>query len=155
MEDPLKIIPVNLGVKYSPPKIGLEYHLPNQPEIQLIYEVPLVSFVETRILTRDIVDQLFHEHRMYLHPRVIARSQIERLVERVLAKQRSINEKENSNKMNARRDQHLDFKPAPLSEAPVAAPVKMAAPAIRLEDAPDSERSAGPQDSNMKGFAAD
>ena len=48
MEDPLKIIPVNLGVKYSPPKIGLEYHLPQQPEIQLIYEVPLVSFVETR-----------------------------------------------------------------------------------------------------------
>jgi hypothetical protein len=33
-EDPLKIIPVNFGVKFMPPKLGLEYHLPSQPQIQ-------------------------------------------------------------------------------------------------------------------------
>jgi len=33
MENPLRVIPVNLGVKYSPPKLGLEYHMPGQPQI--------------------------------------------------------------------------------------------------------------------------
>jgi hypothetical protein len=28
-DNPLKIIPVNFGVKFHPPKIGLEYHMPN------------------------------------------------------------------------------------------------------------------------------
>ena len=41
MENPLSIIPVNLGVKYSPAKIGLEYHMPGQPLLQYVYEIPL------------------------------------------------------------------------------------------------------------------
>jgi hypothetical protein len=27
-DDPLKIIPVNFGVKFNPAKLGLEYHMP-------------------------------------------------------------------------------------------------------------------------------
>ena len=43
--DPLQIIPVNFGVKFQPPKLGLEYHLPGQPQIQHIYEIPLNAYL--------------------------------------------------------------------------------------------------------------
>jgi hypothetical protein len=86
MEDPLRIIPVNLGVKYSPPKLGLEYHMPGQPEMQYIYEIPLVQFVNQRLPSYQITSMLFSDHRMYLHPRVIAESQIMRLIDKVLAR---------------------------------------------------------------------
>ena len=41
VENPLQIIPVNFGVKFNPPKLGLEYHLPDAPTTKRIYEIPL------------------------------------------------------------------------------------------------------------------
>jgi hypothetical protein len=40
-----------------------------------------------------------------LHPRVIARHQVERLIEKVLAKQRVINERESSSKANRKQQE--------------------------------------------------
>ena len=100
MENPLRIIPVNLGVKYSPPKLGLEYHMPNQPEVQFIYEIPLVQFVDSRLDSDKITSIIFKEHGQYLHPRVIGHDQVLRLVDKVLSRQRVINERESSSKAN-------------------------------------------------------
>ena len=61
-DNPLKIIPVNFGVKYNPPKIGLEYHLPNYPQIQYIYEIPLNEYLQKKLTIDEIINVIFNEH---------------------------------------------------------------------------------------------
>jgi hypothetical protein len=36
-----EVVPINFGIKYKPPKLGLQYHLPDQPMAQFVYEVNL------------------------------------------------------------------------------------------------------------------
>ena len=85
-DNPLKIIPVNFGVKFHPPKLGLEYHMPNQPQIPLTYEIPLQNLLSKQLSVEQIVDQIFELHSYYVHPRVISRKQVTNLIERVLAR---------------------------------------------------------------------
>ncbi len=85
-DNPLKIIPVNFGVKFHPPKLGLEYHMPNQPMIPLTYEIPLADLLGKQLSVDQIVSQIFELHSYYVHPRVISRKQVTNLIERVLAR---------------------------------------------------------------------
>ena len=80
---PRKIIPVNFGVKFNPPKLGLEYTLVDQPLIQQIYEIALSPMLEKNLSVDEIVNLLFQEHNFYLHPKVIAKLQVRKLIERV------------------------------------------------------------------------
>ncbi len=84
--DPLQIIPVNFGVKFQPPKLGLEYHLPGQPQIQHIFEIPLHTYLNQGLNADQVVSQIFVDHMYYIHPRVIGKQQLKRLIERVFAK---------------------------------------------------------------------
>ena len=40
-----KVCPVGFGIKFSPPKLGLQYHYPGRPEEQLLYEILLMPFI--------------------------------------------------------------------------------------------------------------
>mgnify|MGYP003341909994 CR=1 FL=1 len=48
-DNPLKIIPVNFGVKYKAAVLGLEYYKPDQPQIPLKYEIPLIELINRRL----------------------------------------------------------------------------------------------------------
>lgn len=78
------IVPLNFGVKFSPPKLGLSYFIVGQTESQsLLYEIMLKEF-----LTMDsetITAKLFEIHKDYLNPRYIKRNQVKRLVDKVLS----------------------------------------------------------------------
>jgi hypothetical protein len=87
---PLKIIPVNFGVKFNPPKLGLEYKPIDQPMTQLIYEIALQPHLDRGLNTDDIVQTLFSEHNQYLHPKVIAKSQLRKLVDRVVERAKKL-----------------------------------------------------------------
>ena len=79
-----KVCPVSFGIKFSPPKLGLQYHLPGRPEEQLLYEVILTPFINKGLDCEAIVNQLFESHKEYINSRVIAKQQVRRLVDRVL-----------------------------------------------------------------------
>ena len=79
-----KVCPVSFGIKFSPPKLGLQYHLPGKPEEQLLYEVILTPFINKGLDCEGIVQQLFDSHKEYINSKVIARHQVKRLVDRVL-----------------------------------------------------------------------
>ena len=53
---PLKIIPVNFGVKFNPPKLGLEFTNVGQPHIQHIHEISLQGYIERQVDVDQIVD---------------------------------------------------------------------------------------------------
>ena len=71
-------------MKYHPAKLGLEYQLESLPGQQCIYEVTLTKYIEQGMSAGQIVDLLFDLHRDFINPKVIARRQVTRLVERVL-----------------------------------------------------------------------
>lgn len=78
------IIPLNFGVKFSPPKLGLSYFIVGQIEQQsLIYEIPLKEFLN--LDAESVTAKIFELHRNFLNPKYIKRNQVKRLVEKVLA----------------------------------------------------------------------
>lgn len=82
----VKVVPVNFGIKFSPPKLGLQYHLPNEPHHRLVYEVNLQNFIKKQMKSDAVTNYLFDVHQDYINPKVIARSQVYRLVDKVMAK---------------------------------------------------------------------
>jgi hypothetical protein len=102
---PLQIIPLNFGIKFKPPKIGLEYMMIGQPALQLKYEIALGLYLDNKALTTDaIVDRIFSEHKDYLHTRVVAQEQVRKLIERVKARlgaQTEHKENKQSNQVSA------------------------------------------------------
>ena len=80
------MIPVNLGVKYKPAKLGLEYQLESMPNQLCIYEITLTSYIEQSMNTTMIVDLIFDLHSEFINPKVISRRQITRLIDRLLTR---------------------------------------------------------------------
>jgi hypothetical protein len=67
----MEIIPINFGLKYRPPKLGLEYHIKDQPAAHFLHEFSL-SFVTKYSDVDDVTDELFERHNEFLNPRVIS-----------------------------------------------------------------------------------
>jgi hypothetical protein len=40
----MEVIPENFGLKYKPPKLGIQYYMKGDPEAHFVHEIPL-SFV--------------------------------------------------------------------------------------------------------------
>lgn len=79
----MEIIPINFGLKYRPPKLGLEYHIKDQPAAHFLHEFSL-SFVTKYSDVDDVTDELFERHNEFLNPRVISHQQVRRLVDRLI-----------------------------------------------------------------------
>ena len=80
------VIPANFGVKYKPAKLGLEYYLQGVPEQCCIYEVTLTKYIEQGMSSSQIVDLIFDLHGDFINPKVIARRQVTRLVDRLIGR---------------------------------------------------------------------
>lgn len=39
------VVPINFGIKFKPPKLGLQYHLPDKPLTHHVYEVNIQYFI--------------------------------------------------------------------------------------------------------------
>ena len=37
----MDVVPVNFGLKYRPPKLGIQYYVASQPSVTLVHEIPL------------------------------------------------------------------------------------------------------------------
>jgi len=79
----MDIIPVNLGVKFRPAKLGMEFYPVGEPNSQLIYEIPL-EFIKFDSNADQAVEYLFAQYGELLNPKVISMPQIKRLVLRVI-----------------------------------------------------------------------
>lgn len=79
----VEIVPVNFGLKYKPAKLGVQYHIKDQPNAHFVHEIPL-SFVTKYSDIDDVTDQLFEKNSIYLNPRVVSHHQVRRLVDRLV-----------------------------------------------------------------------
>lgn len=93
-----EVVPLNFGLKYRPAKLGVEYHIKDQPAAHFVHEIPL-SFVTRFSDIDDVTDELFEKYSLYLNPRVVSHNQVRRLVER-LVKQLTAADSKSPNKEN-------------------------------------------------------
>lgn len=89
------IVPVNFGLKYKPAKLGVEYHIKDQPLAHFVHDIPL-SFITKYSDTDDVTDDLFDKNPLYLNPRVVSHHQVRRLVDRLIKALGSQQDKENA-----------------------------------------------------------
>lgn len=91
-----QIVPVNFGLKYRPPKLGLQYHFGGRASQTFVHEIPL-GFVTAKSDIDQATNSLMEQHAQYLHPKIVNPSQIRRLVERLVLK---LKEQTEGNKEN-------------------------------------------------------
>ena len=67
----MEVVPLNFGLKYRPPKLGIQYYMSENPQLTLVYEIPL-SHVNKSVNIELITKELFEKHKLYLNPKVVS-----------------------------------------------------------------------------------
>ena len=67
----MEVVPVNFGLKYKPPKLGVEYYIRDQPNMHFVHEIPL-SFVTKQTNVDLVTSDMFEKHKNYLNPKVVS-----------------------------------------------------------------------------------
>jgi hypothetical protein len=79
----MEVVPVNFGLKYKPPKLGIQYYLKDQPTTHFVHEIPL-SFVSKGTNVESVTKEIIEKNKFYLNPKVVSSRQVSRLVERLV-----------------------------------------------------------------------
>lgn len=79
----MEVIPVNFGLKYRPPKLGVQYVMRDSPTTHFVHEIPL-AFVTKTANVDVVVKEIIEQNKMYLNPKVVSVNQVKRLIERLV-----------------------------------------------------------------------
>ncbi|CAI2377577.1 unnamed protein product [Moneuplotes crassus] len=116
-----KVIPTNFGLKYDPPKLGIQYYFKENPHKTYVHEVKLDDVQNKK--SQDLLDELFTKHNKFVDPKVVSRNQIENLIEKLKTHmsgnsplKNKENLHENTNKNSEREDWELDINSAQKEE---------------------------------------
>jgi hypothetical protein len=66
----MEVVPVNFGLKYKPPKLGIQYYFTERPDICLVHEISL-SFVNKTSNIDLITKDLFDKNKTFLNSKVV------------------------------------------------------------------------------------
>ena len=91
----MDVVPVNFGLKYRPPKLGIQYYVASQPSVTLVHEIPLAFLNKTSNID-SVIKDLVDKNKLYLNPKVVSTNQIKRLLSRLVQNTQSPTNKENS-----------------------------------------------------------
>lgn len=91
-----QIIPVNFGLKYRPPKLGVQYQIAGgSASGTFVHEISL-SFITSQSDIDLTTKELIEKNQTYLNCKLVNASQVKRLVERLV----KYLQKESENKEN-------------------------------------------------------
>ena len=76
-----KVIPTTFGLKYNPPKLGIQYYFQDNPKATFVHEVNLENVANKK--TEEVINDLFTKHKKFIDPKVVSRNQLENLMERL------------------------------------------------------------------------
>ena len=101
----MEVVPVNFGLKYKPPKLGVEYYLKESPSTHFVHEIPL-AFVTQSSNVDALTKEIIEKNKFCLNPKVVSAGQVRRLVDRLvkqLAAHAAKEDKENTNNANGKQ----------------------------------------------------
>ncbi len=84
MAAPGKVVPTNLGLKFSPPKIGVQYYIDN-PKASFVHEISL-DHLDKWQKPNDLATQLFEQNSTFLDQSKVSVDQVEKLLVRLMEK---------------------------------------------------------------------
>jgi hypothetical protein len=67
----MEVVPLNFGLKYKPPKLGVEYYLKDQPDTHFVHEIPL-SFIGKGTNVDQVARELVDKNKFYLNPKIVS-----------------------------------------------------------------------------------
>jgi hypothetical protein len=67
----MEVVPVNFGLKYRPPKLGVQYYIKNQPNAHFVHEISL-AMVDKGTNVDHLISDLFESNKFYLNPKVVS-----------------------------------------------------------------------------------
>ena len=79
----MEIVLLNFGLKYKPPKLGIQYHMRGNPTATFLHEISLAHVSKTTNLD-NLVKDLLESNHQYLNPKVVSTKQLMRLCERLV-----------------------------------------------------------------------
>lgn len=69
-------IPVQILLKYAPPKLTIVYHFENQDHEQYFHDIPLDRNMLQNETDEDIVSHLYMAEAYYFNPKILKRAQV-------------------------------------------------------------------------------
>lgn len=101
-----QIVPVNFGLKYKPPKLGLQYQIANKETTVKDASVILPTFVHEISLqwvTADsdvelVFNEIINANQQFLNSKLVAPAQVRRLIDRFINYLRDNKENASANK---------------------------------------------------------
>lgn len=102
------IIPTNFGLKYNPPKLGIQYYFKENPKATFVHEVSIDNVENKK--AEDLINELFTKHKKFVDPKVVSRNQLENLMERL----KSNIEKSSAAKNKENMQENINNKPTDL-----------------------------------------
>ena len=103
-----QIVPVNFGLKYRPPKLGLQYQIiNNEATLSTTVKTVAPTFVHEISLhwvtSESDIDFVFNEvlsqNKQFLSPKLVAPAQVRRLIDRFINHLKENKENASANKM--------------------------------------------------------
>lgn len=108
-----RVIPTNFGLKYNPPKLGIQYYFKENPKATFVHEVSIDNATSKK--ADELINDLFAKHKKFIDPKVVSRNQLENLMDRLksnLSKENAAKNKENlhenSNNKNSVKSTKVD-----------------------------------------------
>lgn len=76
-----RVIPTSFGLKYNPPKLGIQYYFKENPKATFVHEVKLEDVDNKK--AEDLINDLFTKHSKFVDPKVVSRNQLQNLMEKL------------------------------------------------------------------------
>ena len=95
-----EVIPTNFGLKYNPPKLGIQYYFKENKKATFVHEIPL-DHLSKSTDAKEAARELFKQNATFLDKGKVSSQQVEKLLQKLLNHLYPKDNKENiTNKSN-------------------------------------------------------
>ena len=78
-----EVIPTNFGLKYNPPKLGIQYYFKENKKATFVHEIPLAHLAKG-VDPSDATRELFKQNATFLNKGKVSEKQVEKLIHKLL-----------------------------------------------------------------------
>ena len=79
-----EVVPTNFGLKYNPPKLGIQYYFKENTKASFVHEINL-SHINKFSDPKEISRELFKSNQTFLNKSKVSIEQVEKLVQKLQA----------------------------------------------------------------------
>ena len=78
-----EVVPTNFGLKYNPPKLGIQYYFKENKKATFVHEIPLTHLTKQSDPS-EAARELFKQNATFLDKSKVSHQQVEKLLQKLL-----------------------------------------------------------------------